>query len=728
MKVEEIFRFALKSAQFIVTFLLLYAIGFPYWMIVAAALLVPIYGIYLMLRSPGKTKGGTPYADYKLNAIARSWHKVDISLCITMAVVCLIFSLLLFFFYFMFSTFTTKILLSACCSLLLSILYALNGILVTRKLQSGTIDFSANHKLFTTSTSKSSPLTQKTNDKALDLFGSSRKRDESFSKYSESKNRHNSNAEEIEIRRKSAVPSPEPPKSPTDDEVPYNFQTAKQPLSQQYSVERRPRVTSWFTDVGDNNKKDITTTIESSFMTPTDPTKEGDHLDAREQYIKSKQYRDFMDPNPNKKGIAKKSSTKIQEKTMEDFNEKFAAIAASNENLEKEGQNASTGPPSSAINEKNYKLGTTPYTRKPMPTESRKENEEYLHKPFQQQNILIKKQLPLTNNFNESHSSQGSYWSSQTELDKAFAHKKQSYTERAIDIGSYKASPVEIFEDADRKHSDTHSSGTLHSLDDVEATPKAPRQALSYPPSHHPLPTNANPFNISASTTKSSRRSIGVDDSPGTPIKYHIKETHGEFHEMPPARIAIKSAVIPQKGVITGIARPYSFQGQSREDLSSTPSRSISSLTGSSSAIRNNSEVAESTASSTIRVDDIDRGNTRSPLRDNSLMTTSTIVNMNSTSIKDWSSSSSSSNTDSRKESSQLRIQNSRTTPQKQGFDVIIRPRDSPIDNGNNNRPQSVTPSTATTEFVPRYTNSSTTLTIKSSPDYSQNRHLSTQF
>jgi hypothetical protein len=352
MKVEEIFRFALKSAQFIVTFLLLYAIGFPYWMIVAAALLVPIYGIYLMLRSPGKTKGGTPYADYKLNAIARSWHKVDISLCITMAVVCLIFSLLLFFFYFMFSTFTTKILLSACCSLLLSILYALNGILVTRKLQSGTIDFSANHKLFTTSTSKSSPLTQKTNDKALDLFGSSRKRDESFSKYIESKNRHNSNAEEIEIRRKSAGPSPEPPKSPTDDEVPYNFQTAKQPLSQQYSVERRPRVTSWFTDVGDNNKKDVTTTIESSFMTPTDPTKEGDHLDAREQYIKSKQYRDFMDPNPNKKGIAKKSSTKIQEKTMEDFNEKFAAISASNENLEKEGQNASTGPPSSAINEK----------------------------------------------------------------------------------------------------------------------------------------------------------------------------------------------------------------------------------------------------------------------------------------------------------------------------------------------------------------------------------------
>uniref|UniRef100_A0AC34GBQ3 Uncharacterized protein n=1 Tax=Panagrolaimus sp. ES5 TaxID=591445 RepID=A0AC34GBQ3_9BILA len=183
--------------------------------------------------------------------------------------------------------------------------------------------------------------------------------------------------------------------------------------------------------------------------------------------------------------------------------------------------------------------------------------------------------------------------------------------------------------------------------------------------------------------------------------------------------------ILPQKGVITGIARPYSFQGdsskpQSREDLSSTPSRSISSLTGSSPQIRD-SQVAESTASSTIRVDDIDRINARSPLRDNSLMTTSTIVNMNSTSIRDWSSSSSSI-TDSRKES---RIQQaSRTTPQKQGFDVIIRPRDSPIDN---NRPQSVT-SSSTTDFVPRYSNSSTTLTIKSSPDYSQNRHLSTQF
>ena len=54
------------------------------------------------------------------------------------------------------------------------------------------------------------------------------------------------------------------------------------------------------------------------------------------------------------------------------------------------------------------------------------------------------------------------------------------------------------------------------------------------------------------------------------------------------------------------------------------------------------------------------------------------------------------------------------------GFDVIIRPRDSSV----NIRPQSVT----TTEFSPRYNSSSTTLTIKSSPDYTQNRHLSTQF
>uniref|UniRef100_A0A914YWM3 Uncharacterized protein n=1 Tax=Panagrolaimus superbus TaxID=310955 RepID=A0A914YWM3_9BILA len=525
------------------------------------------------------------------------------------------------------------------------------------------------------------------------------------------------------------VPSPEPPKSPSDDEIPYNYQSAKQPLSQQYSHERRPRVTSWFTDVGDNNKKDVATTIESSFMTPTENSKEGggDHLDAREQYIKSKQYRDFMEPNPKKGGIAKKSSTKIQEKTMEDFNEKFAAITTSNENLEKEdSQNATK---LSAVVNENYKLGTTPYTRKSMPAETRKESEEYLHKPFQQ-SILVKKQsppqLPLTNNFDASHSSQGSYWSSQTELDKAFNHKKQSYTERAIDIGSYKASPVEVF-DVDRKHSDTHSSGTLHSsssLDDVEATPKAPRHPLKSVahPSNHP-PSN-NPFDIS--TSSQSRRSIGVDDSPGTPIKYKIKESNkSEFHEMPVVRVAVKSMVLPQKGVITGIARPYSFQGgdsskpQSREDLSSTPSRSISSLAGSSSQIRD-SQIAESTASSTIRVDDIDRNNARSPLRDNSLMTTSTIVNMNSTSIRDWSSSSSSI-TDSRKES---RIQNSRITPQKQGFDVIIRPRDSPIDT---NRPQSVTPST-TTEFIPRYTNSSTTLTIKSSPDYSQNRHLSTQF
>jgi hypothetical protein len=295
MKIEEIFRLALKMAQFIVTFLLLFAIGFPYWMIVAAALLIPIYGIYLMLRSPGKTKGGTPYADYKLNAIAKSWHKVDISLCITMAIASLIFSLLLFFFYFMFSTFTTKILLAACCALLLSILYAINGMLVTRKLQSGITDYSANSKLFLTTTSKSSPMAQKGSEKTLDLFGNSRKRDESFSKFSEKKNKKGSNEEIITVRRKAAVPSPEPPKSPTDNEASYSFQTAKQPLSPQYSAERRPRVTSWFTDVGENNKKDLTATIETSFMTQNDNNSKDNHLDAREQYIKYKQYRDFVD-------------------------------------------------------------------------------------------------------------------------------------------------------------------------------------------------------------------------------------------------------------------------------------------------------------------------------------------------------------------------------------------------------------------------------------------------
>lgn len=59
-------------------------------------------------------------------------------------------------------------------------------------------------QLFITSASKTSPLTQQSNEKEMDFFGSLRKRDESISKYSNSKTKITSDDEAV-VRRKSAV-------------------------------------------------------------------------------------------------------------------------------------------------------------------------------------------------------------------------------------------------------------------------------------------------------------------------------------------------------------------------------------------------------------------------------------------------------------------------------------------------------------------------------------------
>src|SRR5690606_10968833 len=91
--------------------------------------------------SPDQGKNKMPAAMYKKIAIAKSWQKVDISICCTMAFVCFIFALILFLFYFKLSTIANDLLTSAAVSLVLSILYTLNGMLVTRQLQSGSVHF-----------------------------------------------------------------------------------------------------------------------------------------------------------------------------------------------------------------------------------------------------------------------------------------------------------------------------------------------------------------------------------------------------------------------------------------------------------------------------------------------------------------------------------------------------------------------------------------------------------
>uniref|UniRef100_A0A7E4UL72 EOG090X09V2 n=1 Tax=Panagrellus redivivus TaxID=6233 RepID=A0A7E4UL72_PANRE len=653
MGANRTFRFALKVAQLIVSVLLVYHIGFPYWMVVAAAILVPIYGMYLMLRSPDQTKATNPGAMYKRIALSKSWHRVDIALCATMTAVCSVFSLIMFSFYFLVSTLSSNIVTAAACALILAILYALNGFLTTRQLQSGTIDFTNQSKLFATSSSKTSPIQ---NQRQMDYLGESvtnsigisrKKRGSEKPKRSLSRRQSSPGGlggSPESVKRKHAGHSPEPPVIPPIQEKHKLQNEAPKVSHMKQQAPSKPRVTSWFTDVGGGTTSMGPPTMESTLTSPKDEL-----LDAREQYIKSKQYRDFMDlgPDPPKseppaprRNLAPRP-TVVPDANVSEFNEKFTASVPSGTKL----------LDNKPLLRETYKPTTASYVRRAVPAN-----------------------LAHDNHFESSQSSRASYWSNNTPNNSNLA---AAYQERAIDVPS----PVA-------------SQSTLRQTDESTQT----------------LPVE--PIMIS------STRSIGVDDEPGTAMRSISQVVHSRAIAQSRQHRDPRYDEYPShRGVITGIARPYSF------------------VEGDEGRYEGNeSSPQESGTNSTIRMDDLDRS--RSPLRDTSLMTTSTIVQMNKTptmtprgvpmrSVSDASVALNSS-IDSEVAavtSRGVQATSGGRTDKKSGFEVYIRPRDSP----SNFRPQSVSMST---EFSPEYhpqRTTSTTLRISTPPGYKSNRHNTTQ-
>uniref|UniRef100_A0AC34QNX4 Uncharacterized protein n=1 Tax=Panagrolaimus sp. JU765 TaxID=591449 RepID=A0AC34QNX4_9BILA len=360
----------------------------------------------------------------------------------------------------------SNVVISAVFAFLLSIFYALNGFLIIRQIQTGTVDFPRNqHKnLFSTTASKSSPLPNKSSEKSVNV-GRSKIQQENVvqKKYSPPK------YEKDSLKRKVAVPSPEPPE--IDETEIKQIPKTSSITGRQYSSEKvmfgNRRVTSWFaSDVGDT-KKDIPTTAETGFNTGSDAVK--DDWDAREQYIKSKQFRDFMDPNPGGKRNSTKSSDSI-----ENFHQKFS-------DSKKSDASTVLKPRLSAVQliEQNYRPTTTPYSRIPIPTENTKSADPE----------------PNLNRFETSQSSQFSKYSSTDELNHAFNGSglripASRFQERPIDVGNYKASPVFV----------NPSTETLTKIDE-EATPKVERHRFG------------------KSSGGTSHRSIEVDDEPGTAMR-----------------------------------------------------------------------------------------------------------------------------------------------------------------------------------------------------------------
>ncbi|KAL7073924.1 hypothetical protein ACQ4LE_006656 [Meloidogyne hapla] len=142
--ITRILRLGVKFAQLITSLFLtisMYNIG-PYWIFVAASLAIPIYGLFLVFRSPERIlhTHPLPFVRYKALERSRRWLRVDLSICTTMAILCFLLSIILFIGYLVEHTINIYILSAASSSLLLAVLYGLNILLSVRSLQIGKIN------------------------------------------------------------------------------------------------------------------------------------------------------------------------------------------------------------------------------------------------------------------------------------------------------------------------------------------------------------------------------------------------------------------------------------------------------------------------------------------------------------------------------------------------------------------------------------------------------------
>ncbi|CAK5058508.1 unnamed protein product [Meloidogyne enterolobii] len=145
--ITRILRIGVKFAQLITSLFLtisIYYIG-PYWIFVAASLAIPLYGLFLVFRSPERILHTHPLPFVRNKALERSrrWLRVDLSICITMAILCFLLSIILFIGYLVEHTINIFILSGASSSLLLAVLYGLNILLNVRSLQIGKVNFVA---------------------------------------------------------------------------------------------------------------------------------------------------------------------------------------------------------------------------------------------------------------------------------------------------------------------------------------------------------------------------------------------------------------------------------------------------------------------------------------------------------------------------------------------------------------------------------------------------------
>lgn len=134
-------RILLKVSQLICSVFVVYCLynTGPHWILTLACLLVPPFGLYLMVKSPDQKNLKTPSEKYHGLMISRSWLRVEIAICLTMGVVFFGFGILLLYGFLKLVD-NVYFLLAGLGSIFVALLYSINALVTFGLLRQGTVD------------------------------------------------------------------------------------------------------------------------------------------------------------------------------------------------------------------------------------------------------------------------------------------------------------------------------------------------------------------------------------------------------------------------------------------------------------------------------------------------------------------------------------------------------------------------------------------------------------
>uniref|UniRef100_A0A0N5ARC7 MARVEL domain-containing protein n=1 Tax=Syphacia muris TaxID=451379 RepID=A0A0N5ARC7_9BILA len=139
MTAEKVIRLLLKALQLALSFLIVYCllcVG-PQWIMILACLIVPFFGVFLILKTPNKRCYVSKNTQQLITATeSKNWTKVDFTLCFTMTIVFLGLSIIMFYGFFALLSRNVYLLIAGTASLVASMLYLFNALICLTQIRS----------------------------------------------------------------------------------------------------------------------------------------------------------------------------------------------------------------------------------------------------------------------------------------------------------------------------------------------------------------------------------------------------------------------------------------------------------------------------------------------------------------------------------------------------------------------------------------------------------------